>query len=211
MIARKRRRRVAGPATRLLLPALLAVPFTGAPAHAGAEAPPAFPLVDATVRYHVAPSGGPTEDVTVSFGGAGRFLRIDGPPGQGETILDRDRRTVTVVVPDPHVFMVIPTTGPITDPFMLGAGMHYARAGTRQVVAGIACDDWRVGTGKGDASACVTPSGVLLAARGADGSGASGSLTALTVSFAPIPPGRFAPPPGDRRIAHPAAPAPGAG
>ena len=166
-------------------------------------APPAMPTVDATVRYHVAPAGGTPEDVTVSFRGDGRFVRIDGPPGRGATILDRDGRTITVVVPDPHVFMVVPTKGPITDPFMLGAGMGYSRTGTRETIAGTVCDDWRVATGKGDATACVTPSGILLAANGVDGAGARGSLAATAVSVAPIPPDRFAPPPGYRRIAHP--------
>ena len=158
------------------------------------------------MRYHVAPAGGAPEDVTVSFGGDGRLLRIDGPPGQGSTILDRDARTMTVVVPDPHVFMVVPLTGPITNPFMLGPEMRYTPAGTEERIAGLACDDWRVATGKGDATACVTASGILLAANGVDGTGASGTLTATAVSVAPIPADRFAPPPGWRRIAHPEGP-----
>ena len=203
MSDRPRRGALAAPlrAAALLAAPLLAVP--AGTAAANASAPPAMPTLDATVRYHVVPAGGAPEDVTVSFGGDGRLLRIDGPPGQGATILDRDARTITVVVPDPHVFMVVPTKGPIIDPFMLGPGMAYTPTGTREKIAGAVCDDWRVATGRGDATACVTPTGILLAATGVDGTGASGSLTATAVSVAPIPPGRFAPPSGWRRIAHP--------
>ena len=186
--------------------AIAAVLLSALPVHARAAsdaAPPALPTVDATVHYHVAPTGRPAEDITVSFSGDRRYLRIDGPSGQGSTILDRQARTVTVVVADPHVFMVIPIKGPINDPFMLGAGMGYSRAGTRETIAGFGCDDWRVSTRRGDATACVTASGLLLAADGVDGAGAAGRLTATTVSVAPIPPGRFAAPPGYRRIAHP--------
>ncbi len=172
----------------------------GAPASRAADAPPAMPLVDATVVYRVAPEGGRTQTVTVRFADGGGLLRIDGADGGGATILDRARSRVTVVVDAARAYSVLPTKGPIGDPFMLSASMQYARTGTRETIAGQACDDWRVRSDKGTARACVTPEGVLLQATGVDGSGVNGSITALRVSLAPVPASAFAPPPGYRRV-----------
>lgn len=179
----------------------------GAAVPAGARAadrPPAMPSRDASVVYRVEPAGGPAQSVHVAFGRGGEMLRVDGPGGQGDTVLDRRTGELTVVMNAQRAFMVVPSRGPVHDPFLLGDDMTYARTGTHQTIAGETCDDWRVGTPKGPGTACVTPDGLLLAASGPDSAGVSGRITAESVSRAPVPPSAFQPPAGFTRVAHPA-------
>ncbi len=191
--------------TRAALAATITLAAVAWPASGLADdRPPSMPLHDARVLYRVAPQSRPVQQVRVSFGGHGRLVRIDGPPGQGATILDRDHGLITVVVEAAHAFMVIPTRGPIADPFLLDPAMAYSRTGGRRTIAGLACDEWTVASVKGHAVACVTGDGLLLSADGVDGAGAHGEVLALEVSTAALPASAFAPPPNYQRIEHPA-------
>lgn len=185
---------------------LLVALGAGVPAAAwgAGDRPPAMPSHDASVVYRVEPAGQPAQSVRVAFGRGGEMLRVDGPGGEGDTLLDRRTGDLTVVMNAQRVYMVVPSKGPVHDPFLLGDDMTYARTGSRQTIAGETCDDWRVGTPKGPGTACVTPDGLLLAASGPDAAGVSGRITAESVSRAPLPASVFAPPAGFTRIAHPA-------
>ena len=205
--------------SRLTLP-LLAAATALAPLLAGVapalaqndgvpDGPPLMPTRDVTVVYVVKPEGAPQEQtVRVYFRGGGGLMRIDGPPGpdgspSGDMIMDRDGRTMTIVVNDARIFMQVPEREVVRSPFVLDASMRFTRTGTG-TVAGQPCTTWSITTSKGEATACVTADGVVLHESGVDGEGARGELTARTVQYGPLPPALFMPPPGYQRTAHPA-------
>lgn len=171
------------------------------------DRPPAMPSHDASVTYRVEPAGQPAQVVHVYFGANGRLLRIDGPGGAGDTILDRTSGLLTVVMNAQHAYMEIPSRGPVHDPFLLSDDMAFTRAGTTETIAGVGCTDWRMTSPKGPSTACVTADGLLLTASGSDGTGGQGKITALTVTPGALDAAVFAAPPGYERIAH-AAPRP---
>ncbi len=187
------------PIMRPLFAAFVLSCLAGA-AHAAEDRPPPMPLADATVLYDVHAQGHAEQRVRVYFGRHGDLLRSDGPNGVGDTVLDRTTGTLTVVMNDQRAFMVIPSKGPVTDPFLLDPADQYRRAGSTQTIAGLACEDWLVASPKGHAKACVTAGGLLLAASGVDGTGASGEVRALSASTAALPPDIFAAPAGYQRI-----------
>ncbi len=179
-----------------------------ATASAAADKPPPMPLHDATVLYAVHAHDQPPAQIRVYFGQNGDLLRVDGPDGQGDTVLDRATGTLTIVINQARAYMVIPSKGPIQDPFLLDPSADYQRVGTSQRIAGLPCADWQITSPKGRATACVTEDGLLLAASGVDGAGASGEVRALNVSAQPLAAAMFAPPSGYQRVAHPASAAP---
>lgn len=171
---------------------------------AAADRPPAMPAHDASVTYRVEPAGHPAQVVHVYFGAEGRLLRIDGPAGAGDTIVDRKTGVLTVVMNAQRAYMEIPSRGPVSDPFLLSDDMAFTRAGTTETIAGVPCTDWRMTSPKGPSTACVTADGLLLSATGSDGSGGQGKITALAVVPGALAAGVFTAPPGYARIAHPA-------
>jgi hypothetical protein len=186
-------------------PTLLVAVVLFAPAAGAADQPPAMPVHDSKIVYDVRAQKQDPARITVYFGQGGNMLRVDGPDGQGDTVLDRATGTLTVVINAARAFMVIPSKGPVADPFLLDPAADYVRVGTTRTIAGLSCADWQISSSKGRATACVTADGLLLAANGVDGTGASGEVRALDVSSEPLAPGIFAPPAGYQRIAHPAA------
>ena len=168
------------------------------------DKPPSMPAIDATIVYQVVAQNQGPQQVRVYFGHAGDLLRVDRPDGGGDTVLDRRNGQLTVVLNGPRAFMVIPSQGPVADPFLLDPANDYARIGTMQKIAGLTCEDWMMSSPKGHARVCVTPSGLLLDASGVDGTGTSGEVHATFVSTAPLLPAIFAPPAGYQRVAHPA-------
>ncbi len=182
----------------------LAVILLALPAHAAGDRPPPVPAHDASVTYRVEPAGRPAEVVHVYFGAGGRLLRIDGPDGRGDTVLDRSTGTLTVVMNAQRAYMAVPSRGPVHDPFLLSDDMEFTRAGTTETVVGMPCTDWRMTSPKGPSLACVTEDGLLLSASGADGTGGQGKIVAIAVSPAPLDAAMFTPPSGYQRIAHPA-------
>ena len=168
------------------------------------DRPPSMPPNDATILYQVSAKNSASQRIRVYFGHSGDLLRSDGPNGEGDTVLDRRTGQLTVVLNGARAYMVIPSSGPISDPFLLDPSYQYARDGTTQTVAGLPCTDWTVTSHKGQNKACVTEAGLLLAASGVDGSGVAGQIRALSVSPAPIPPGTFEAPAGYQRVTHPA-------
>jgi hypothetical protein len=170
--------------------------------------PPFMPTRDVAVIYDVQPEGAPApQRITASFGGDGRLMRIDSPDGQGETILDRDRKLMTVVMNSARVFMDVPEREAPPSPFLLDASMRFARVGT-DTVAGLDCIRWAIAAASGSATACVTHDGVLLSEEGVDSQGARGRLVAQRVTYGPLPATVFQPPADYTRVAHPEGPPP---
>lgn len=199
------------PASLCAVASLLAMPgLAASPATAAPSGPPTMPLVDATVLYRVAPTGRPTADVRVFFGGGGTLLRIDAPDGRSETVLDGTHRTLLVIIAGQRAFATIPASAPIRDPFLLGGeNMAFTASGDTRHLAGLDCAVWEVRTASGSGTACVTANGILLAADGPDGAGGSGRVFALAATVAPLPASVWQPPPGFRRLeGNPVPPAP---
>lgn len=197
--------------SKALLPGLLLAGATlvaSGHARAAPDAPPLMPTRDAVVLYDVQPDGAPQpQPVRVYFHTGGGLMRIDGPPGadgasSGAMILDRDGKTMTVIMNQPRIYMQIPEREEVRSPFVLDASMQFTRTGTG-TVAGIPCVQWSIVSGKGGATACVAADGVVLSESGVDGEGAKGQLVARTVQYGTVDPKLFAPPAGFTRTAHP--------
>ena len=179
-----------------------------APASAQPAHPPFMPTRDVRVSYEVKPDAAPSaQRITVSFSGGGRLMRIDAPAGQGATILDRDRRLMTVVINSARVYMELPEREELRSPFLLDSSMRFA-AGPADRVAGLACRRWTITGPSGNSVACVTEDGVVLSDAGADSQGARGQLVAQQVSYGPLDASLFRPPADYSRVAHPEGPAP---
>ena len=195
------------------VPAIVAGAQVSAPARAQpvgqmGDHPPFMPTRDVSVVYDVQPDGAPqAQRITVSFSGDGRLMRIDSPDGQGATILDRDRKLMTIVVNPARVYMEVPERQELRSPFLLDGSMKFTRAGS-DTIAGVACTRWTITAQSGNAAACVTGDGVVLGEAGVDSEGAHGHLTAQRVSYGPVAASQFQPPPGYSRVAHPEGPAP---
>ncbi len=173
------------------------------PAH-----PPFMPTRDVRVSYQVKPDAAPSpQRITVSFVGGGGLMRIDAPGGQGATILDRDRRLMTVVINSARVYMELPERDELRSPFLLDPSMHFS-AGAADRVAGLACRDWTITGTSGNSVACVTADGVVLSDSGADSQGARGHLVAEQVSYGPLDASLFRAPSDYSRVAHPEGPGP---
>jgi len=185
----------------------LAIPFgASAVASAATDHPPFMPTRDVRVVYAVQPEGAPApRDITVYFAADGGLMRIDSPDGQGATILDRDRRLMTILINYARVYMQIPEREELRSPFLLDSTMRFEPAGQGQVT-GMACENWTITSKTGQATACVTRDGVVLSEAGVDSQGARGHLVAKSVSYAALPPTLFEPPSGYQRVAHPEGP-----
>ena len=178
-------------------------PRLAAPARA-ADQPHTMPTRDVKVVYDVQPEGAPApQQITVWF--AGGRMRIDSPDGQGETILDRDRHLLTIVMDSAHIYMEVPEREAMRSPFLLDPSMHFERTGTA-MVAGLPCTSWKIKANGGNATACITTDGVLLSEAGVDQQGARGKLEARKVVYGEIPPATFTAPAGYSRVAHPEGP-----
>lgn len=169
--------------------------------------PPFMPTHDVSVTYDVQPDGVPTaQRITVLFSGGGRLMRVNGPDGQGATILDRDNRLITIIINSAKVYMQAPERDELRSPFLLDASMKFVPDG-RGRVAGLDCVRWSITAASGNATACVTVDGVVLSEQGVDSQGVRGHLTAQSVAYALVPAASFQPPTGYTRVAHPEGPA----
>jgi len=190
---------------------LLAAGVTAATAQ---DRPPLMPARDVAVTYQVQPEGAPQPQlVRVFFKGGGGLMRVDGPPAppgsnlpggiQGDMVMDRDAKIMTVVLNTPRIFMEIPERDTIRSPFVLDESMQFTRSGTGSV-AGQGCTNWSITAGQGNATACVTADGVVLSEQGVDGQGNKGRLVATEIHYGALPPDLFKPPAGFQRVSHPA-------
>ncbi|GBQ28142.1 hypothetical protein AA0472_2591 [Acetobacter estunensis NRIC 0472] len=175
---------------------LLASLSVSGSALAASEHPPLMPLRDAVVTYDVQPDGAPeSQRVKVWFTTEGARMRVDSPDGAASTILDRTNQAVTIVLHRQHVYSHLVRRGTVRNPFLLDVSMQFQRKGERNI-AGVSCTLWDVTTAHGQATACVTADGLVLAEDGVDADGAKGKLSAVTVDYHPIAASEFEPPAG---------------
>ncbi|BCK75627.1 hypothetical protein EDC15_10426 [Acetobacter aceti NBRC 14818] len=184
----------AGVLGRCLALTLTAGLMQGTALAADGDHPPLTPLKDAVITYSVQPDGAPQpQQVKVWFTAEGARMRIDAPDGSASTILNRTAQTVTILLHKQRVFTQLEQRGSVRNPFLLDVSMQFTRHGNR-TVAGIPCTEWGVASGHGDATACVTTDGLILAENGVDADGAKGHLSAESVSYETIPASAFAAP-----------------
>jgi Domain of unknown function (DUF4412) len=190
-----------------VLAGVLVAAGTAAPAQAQAQVqapvpgdsaghPPLAPARDVQVEYSVQPDGAPSpKTIETWFTANGGMMRIDSPEGAGSTILNRATRQVTIVLNKQKVYTQIDARAGIRNPFLLDLSMQFTRKGPSQV-AGVACTEWAIVSGRGTATTCVTDDGVILREDGVDGDGMKGRLEATKVTYAPIAVSVFQPPDG---------------
>ena len=136
---------------------------------------------------------------------AQQVARLQLNQGSDYVLLDRAHERVMLVSPDKGMIFAMPTSGMLHRQLGSDSGLRFARAGHR-MIAGEGCTVWSVAGPSGSGDACITHDGVILEAAGhadqPDGHGQipSGHLLATTVSYAPLPPSLFSPPPGLQEV-----------
>jgi hypothetical protein len=127
--------------------------------------------------------------------------------GQGSDylLLDRATERLMLVSPDKGLVFVVPSDGMLHRHLGPDSGLRFTRAGHR-MIAGEGCTVWSVVGPSGSGEACITHDGVVLEGAGQgdrpddNGQIPSGHLLAVAVSYAPLPPSLFAPPPGLQEV-----------
>ena len=99
-----------------------------------------------------------------------------------------------------HSAMALPVRPKDLDPVRL-QDAHLTKRGPA-TVAGLACTDYAVESRRGHGTLCLTDDGVALRAVG-EVNGHDGSFTAVSVSYAALPPTLFDVPPGYMTLALP--------
>jgi hypothetical protein len=167
---------------------LLALPLA-----AQADPPRYVPRRDAMIVYSTAGSqfALPARIVLRYFAIADR-IRLDAGGGP-YVLLDRTVERVDLVLPDARLAMELPSGAGMTQGFVLGAGLRFRRTGAASVL-GRECTTYEVTLENRRASACITADGLVLRGEGSDPSGKAVRVEAVSVNFAPQPPGLFSPP-----------------
>jgi hypothetical protein len=187
------------------LPGLVAF----APPHGAAAQPMLVPGRDVAVVYRLGGAavaqipGGAPDGVRLLWDAAGQRLRTE-PVGQPVyAITDLGRRVADIVfaAQNSYIEMRIKAGDPQT--LLAGSDIRFTRRGTAHLI-GLDCTLWAIHSRKIDGTGCITADGVVLRAEGTI-DGQPGSVTALSVAFAPQPPDRFVPPEGFFRLPIPGA------
>ena len=134
-----------------------------------------------------------------------QVARLQLGSGTDFLLLDRANERVMLVSPDKGLVFAVSAGGMLHRRLGPDSGLSFQRAGHR-MIAGEGCTVWTVQGPSGQGEACVTHDGVVLEGSGQgdrpDSSGRlpSGHLVAVAVSYAPLPPSLFAPPPGLQEV-----------
>jgi len=157
------------------------------------------------VLYRLTQPGTPATEIRVTARAGDAALRID-MADRTYMLLDPPGKRMTMVAPDEETALELPYQIDAAGPFRLDERMRFTkRAG--ETVAGVRCTVWDVALNKARGSVCVSEDGVLLRSSATDGAGRRTLIEAVSVSYAPAPPGEFDPPPGyDRMVATPNGP-----
>lgn len=169
-------------------------------AFAATDHPPLNPGRDAVVTYKVeVPVPGKEKrklnEVKVSFEKNGDRLRIDQIGGTHVTILDKVSQKVVLLDSKRKVFLALKPQHGLKSPFLLDLSMDFKSKGPKEV-AGQKCTEWSLRSKFGAGKACVTDDGVILEEKGIDADGQHGEMTALSVSYSPLPASTFQTPKG---------------
>ncbi len=163
-----------------------------------APAPLLAPERDVTIEYQVTPEGRQPVDVTVAAMAGGRFLRITSDALPTTILVNRDTGRAAIVLP--FLRMYADTGIGKYDPartILRGAAFSRAGAG---VIAGRHCIEWRAVSADGQATACITPDGVIMrGTANSNRSGALGTIEARRVVYGTLAPDVFQVPPGFRK------------
>jgi hypothetical protein len=151
-------------------------------------------------------SGGGHE-IRMYFSNGGMLMRVEtnATAQQAYMIVDRTAQRTTMVMPAQHMYVDMPSRGPMQNGMVLTDDMQFRRTGT-DTIAGIGCTVWEAHGPRGDGSACITDDGVMLRAKSSDG---RGLMEATQVSYGPQSPTLFQPPAGFTRMQMPAGMPPG--
>jgi hypothetical protein len=159
------------------------------------EHPPLAAARDATVLYR---AQGPRDQAATSVcvHVSGGKLRVEPASLPGYVIVDRGADRVLMVMRQPHVYFETPARSDLVRDFLPSERMRFARKGSERV-AGLSCTVWDVRAPEGrTGSVCVTADGIVLRGQGHDPQYGSGSVEAVSVTYAPQPASLFQPPAG---------------
>lgn len=182
-----------------------ALPLTAAAA--ALDRPALTPTREASVLYRVVNAGAAPVEVRVTAEAGGSPMRLD-LPDRTYMLVDQAARSIAVVVPEEQTVLDVPyQDGPQTY-FQLNDRMRFTRRAPATVAA-VRCTVWDVVVDNTRGSMCISDDGILLRSSGTDEAGRRNLIEAVSVSFAPAPPGEFVPPPDFNRVpATPNDPAP---
>ena len=161
-----------------------------------AAAPRLVPTQDVQIDYTVTPRDHAPIDVHVAIEAGGRHLRIAGEDLPTAFLVDRPAETATILLPMLKLYSTV-SIGKFDPEQTILPGARFERHGQR-TMAGLACTDWTARSPRGQASACITEDGVILAGTAADGSGPLGTVRASTVRYGALLPVLFRRPDGYR-------------
>lgn len=190
---------------RLLL-AFLACPVFAYPSLAGAQ-PMLVPGRDVTVLYRLGGEaaeqipGGAPDGVRLQWDAAGQRLRAEPVGRPVYAITDLGRRVADFVFAQQGAYMETRIKGGDPQTLLAGRDARFTRRGTDRLL-GLDCTNWAIHSPKIDGTGCVTVDGVVLRAA-VTVEGRPGTLTALSVVYAPQPADAFAPPAGFSRLSLP--------
>jgi hypothetical protein len=160
---------------------------------AALAAPVFLPSRDVAVSYSLAASGRAAETYTLHYDAADQLARVESSTGL-YVLANLPAGQARVVVPALHATVQAPDFSALTGEIYNADGATFTPLGGGEY-AGLACQKYLVLDKNGTATACITPSGVVLHFSGHNAQG-SAELTALSVAYAPQPAGSFAPPTG---------------
>jgi hypothetical protein len=169
----------------------IALLLAGGPASA---APLYLPTRDVSVDYRLQADGPHPDAVTMDYSAASGRARIGSPGGPAYAIVDRRAGRLLLVVDLLHAVVEQRFDPAEGYGLRIGRDASFTPLGADRV-AGAACRDWSVRTAQGEATACLTPDGVILRAR-YDGKRGHAALTATRVSWGARPGALFEAPDG---------------
>jgi hypothetical protein len=170
------------------------------------EHPPLIPTREATVLYR-AQSARDREAVSVRVYVSGERLRVEPATLPGYIIVDRGAGRALMVMRQPHIYFETPAQSELVRNFLPSERMRFTRKGSERV-AGLSCTVWDVqAPGGRSGQVCVTSDGIVLRGQGHDPQYGSGSVEAVSVTYAPQPASLFQLPAGYLRMETPRLPA----
>jgi hypothetical protein len=182
----------------------LVVSAQGAPARAQGF-PSIEPTRDAAVSYEFASTATGPMQIQAYASPELQMLRVQLATGSDYLLLDRTQERVMLVSPDKGLIFAVSSNGMLHRRLGPDSGLRFSRAGHR-VVAGEGCTVWIVRGPSGGGDACVTRDGIVLEGDGQGdrpddrGQIPSGHFVATSVSYGPLPPAFFTPPPGLQEV-----------
>lgn len=164
----------------------------------GLAGPRILPARDVTVNYTLRARGVAPAEYRLDYDAADQRARVTSGTDNIFVLVDLPEGLAQVIVPMLHAIVQAPDLSDLTQMIHQAGDARFTPLG-RQVFAGIECQNYRVVSAKGSATACITGSGVILHFSGQDAQG-SAEVTAQSVSFGPQPVENFTAPEGYTQI-----------